>query len=218
MFRQILYTQWKWSRLPLLAFVLACFALPLLSAQGIRADVTGYWNVQYILNSLQSVGVFYPLLAAGIGLVLGLTTWAADHRGKHIYALSLPVPRWHYVLLRFGAGALLILLPTLALWVSALITASVTKLPPGIQAYPTMLAARFGLAALIAFGAFFAVSAGTNKTAGFMLGTLAALILVQLLAGMLEINVRFLETVLYQVIIWPGPLEIFSGHWMLFDA
>jgi len=218
MFRQILYTQWKWARLPILAFVLAGFALPLLSAQAFQPSGSLYFGAPVFLSALQGLGVFYPLLAAAIGLVLALTAWASDHRGRHVYALSLPLPRWHYTLLRFGAGAVLILLPTLALWLSALITTSVTKLPAGLQAYPSALTVRFALAALIAFGTLFAVSAGTSRAAGIVLGVLAALVLAQLVADILEIKVHILDAVLYRIYIWPGPLEVFTGHWMLFDV
>lgn len=218
MFRQILYTQWKWARLPVLVFVLVGFALPLLTAQAFSPSGSQYFGGPFFLSQLQGLGIFYPLLAAAIGLVLALTAWAADHRGRHVYALSLPIPRWHYTLLRFGAGAVLILLPALALWLSALIATSVTKLPPGLQAYPTMLTVRFALAALIAFGALFAVSAGTSRAAGIVLGLLAALVLAQLLADMLELKVQILDAVLYRIYIWPGPLEVFTGHWMLFDV
>ncbi|HTR21394.1 MAG TPA: hypothetical protein VMH88_11130 [Gemmatimonadales bacterium] len=218
MFRQILFTQWKWARLPVLAFVLAGFALPLLSAQAFSESYSRFWFAPLFLGQLQSLGAFYPLLAALIGLIMALTAWAADHRGRHVYALSLPIPRWHYTLLRFGAGAVLILLPTLALWLSALIATSLTKLPMGLHAYPTTLAVRFALATLIAFGALFAVSAGTSRAAGIVLGLLAAVVLAQLLFDLFEIKIQIIDAVLYRIYIWPGPLEIFTGHWMLFDV
>src|SRR5712692_2265486 len=99
----ILYTQWKWSRLALLLTVLAAFALPVLSVQGVTQGDVSRWEVREMLVHFQSYGVAYPLLAAAVALLMGLTAWGPDHRGRHVYALSLPVPRWHYALLRFGA-------------------------------------------------------------------------------------------------------------------
>lgn len=218
MFRAILYTQWKWTRLPLLVLVLAAFALPLLSARGANAASRDNWLIEEMLSSLQSWGLIYPLLAGAVGLILARTTWAADHQGKHIYALSLPVPRWDYVLMRFGAGVILLAAPVLALWAGALVATVATTLPPSLQAYPTILALRFGLAALVAYGVIFAISAGTNKTAGYILAGLAGLVLVQLFLDAVGVETQFLQSLLMKLVLWPGPFEIFTGRWMLFDV
>jgi hypothetical protein len=218
MFKAILYTQWKWSRLPLLLMVFAGFALPLVSAQGVESAVQDYWLTEDMLSSLQSWGLVYPLLAAAVGLGLALISWSADHRGKHIYALSLPIPRWNYVLLRFSAGACLLAVPALALWMGALVATAATALPAGLQAYPTILALRFGLAAFVAYAIFFAVSAGTNKTAGYVLAVLAAVVVVQLFLDAVGSEVHFLQPLMLRLVFWPGPFEIFTGRWMLFDV
>ena len=218
MFKAILYTQWKWTRLPLLVLVLAAFALPLLSARGGNAAGRDNWLIEEMLSNLQSWGLIYPLLAGAVGLILARTTWAADHLGKHIYALSLPVPRWDYVLMRFGAGVILLAAPVLALWAGALVATVATTLPPSLQAYPTILALRFGLAALVAYGVIFAISAGTNKTAGYILAGLAGLVMVQLFLDAVGVETQFLELLLTKLVLWPGPFEIFTGRWMLFDV
>jgi len=218
MFKAILYTQWKWSRLPLLLMVFAGFALPLVSAQGVESAVHDYWQTEDMLSSLQSWGLVYPLLAAAVGLGLALISWSADHRGKHIYALSLPIPRWNYVLLRFSAGACLLAVPALTLWVGALVATAATALPAGLQAYPTILALRFGLAAFVAYSIFFAVSAGTNKTAGYVLAILGAVVVVQVFIDAVGWDVPFLQPLLLRLVFWPGPFEIFTGRWMLFDV
>lgn len=217
MFRQILYTQWKWARLPLLFLALGAFALPFLSAQSVR-PLGGFWDTAGILEGLQGLGVFYPALAGTVGLMVALASWAPDQRGRHVYALSLPIPRWHYALLRFSAGALLLLVPALALWVAGVLASMATTLPPGLHTYPTMLAVRFDLAALLAYAMFFAISAGTNRAAGYVLGILAAVVLVQLFSSLVGVRLRIIESVLNLIYIWPGPLEIFTGRWMLFDV
>jgi hypothetical protein len=204
MLNAMLMTQWKWSRLPLVPIIFAAFTLPLLTARNVSAESYGY-GIPVMLDSVRSWGLVYPLLASGIGLLLALTAWSADHRGRHIYALSLPVPRWNYALLRFGAGALLLLIPGVALWVGAQVATVATSLPPSLQAYPTILAMRFGLAAFVAYSLFFAVSAGTNRTAGYVLVTIAAIIAVQLLLNTLEVEVNILDPIVKSLMSWPGP-------------
>jgi len=218
MFRQLLYTQWKWSRLVLLLMVLVGFGLPILSVQGVRPTDLGRFDVQAMLASVGGWGILYPILAAGIALLLALTTWGPDHRGKHIYALSLPVPRWHYALLRFGAGCVLLAVPVFAVWLGALVATASTRLPPGLEAYPTTLAVRFGLAAFIAYSTFFAISAGTNRTAGIVLSVIGAAVVIQLILIVANTNVTFIGPVILQLFVWPGPLEIFTGRWMLIDV
>src|SRR5262245_30540776 len=218
MFRQILYTQWKWSRLALLVMVLAAFALPVIASRSIVPATRDYWLTQDMLSALQSWGLVYPVLAGAVGLILALVTWSADHQGKHIYALSLPIPRWNYVLLRFAAGALLLAAPTLALWGGSLVATVATALPPGLQAYPTILALRFGLAAFVAYAIFFAISAGTSKTAGYVLATLGGIVVIQLFIDAVGWDVQLVQPLLLRLVLWPGPFEIFTGRWMLFDV
>jgi hypothetical protein len=218
MFKAILYTQWKWARLPLLLMCFAGFALPLFSARSIDPAIGDPWLIRDMLTDLQSWGLVYPLLAGAVGLVLALISWSADHQGKHIYALSLPIPRWNYALLRFGAGALLLLIPVIALWLGALTATMATTLPSSLRAYPTILALRFGLAAFVAYAIFFAISAGTNKTAGYILGAIGGVVAAQLLLDGFGWNVQLVQPLLLHLVLWPGPFEIFTGRWMLFDV
>src|SRR2546427_12350215 len=104
MFRAILYSQWKWSRLIVVLGTVAGFALPIVSLQGAARADRSPLAAQELLRAVQSWGTLYPVLAAALGLLVAIATWAPDHRGRHIHALSLPLPRWRYVLLRFGSG------------------------------------------------------------------------------------------------------------------
>ncbi|HET7248683.1 MAG TPA: hypothetical protein VFI79_02465, partial [Gemmatimonadales bacterium] len=104
MFRVVLYGQWKWSRIVVVLGTIAGFALPILSVQGATSDPTSALKPGELLSIVQAWGVLYPILAATIGLLVAIATWAPDHRGRHVLALSLPLPRWRYVLLRFTAG------------------------------------------------------------------------------------------------------------------
>ena len=218
MFRMILFTQWKWSRAILLPAVLAAFALPLFSVQGAGNPNRTGWEARALLNSVQTWGVGYPVLATAIALAMAMTAWGADHRGRHVYALSLPVPRWHYALQRFGAGIVLLAAPALALWLSALVAAATATIPAGLHAYPGALAVRFTLALVVAYAVFFAITAGTTRTAGYVIALIGGIIVVQILTAAAGLDIRLIPFIGDRLLLWPGPLEIFSGRWMLIDV
>ena len=205
MFRAVLYTQWKWSRLIVVLGTVAAFAIPLLSLQGAARADRGALQAQELLRAVQSWGTLYPLLATALGLLTAIAAWAPDHRGRHIHALTLPIERWRYVLLRFGAGFVLL----------AALTAT---LPPGLQSYPIALAVRFAFAVFVAYAVFFAVSAGTARTAGIILGIIAAVILVQVVASIANIDLNLFGVAQAVVLLGPGPLAVFTGRWMLVDV
>jgi hypothetical protein len=218
MFRMMLYTQWKWSRLLVVAGTLVAFAIPVLSVQSAGEYNLQHWEARALLNSIESWGLAYPILAAGLAVFMAMTAWGPDHRGRHVYALSLPVPRWHYALLRFGAGAVLLAVPVLAVWIGALVGTASAVIPPGLHAYPYALALRFALALLFAYAVFFAISAGTTRTAGYILAGIGAIIVVQVMARAAHVEFDLVGTIFGRMLGWPGPLEIFTGRWMLIDV
>jgi len=216
MFNAVLYTQWKWSRIPLLLLALGSFALPVLS---VRSQYDSTIPTVDLLSRIQSWGAIYPVLALSVGLVVALAIWMPDRNGGHVYALSLPLPRWHFVLLRYGAGLVLVGLPVALLGVGALVAAAATHLPPGVTAYPGGITLRFLLACLVAFSLGFAGVAGSSRVIRILLGLLLLVIGVEVtfaLSGFTGVDPvgRFL--------LWlfspTGPLEIFAGRWMLLDA
>lgn len=217
MFRAILGTQWKWSRLIVVMGTVAGFAIPLLSVQGAARD-RGALQTQELLRAVQSWGSVYPLLAAALGLLLAIAAWAADHRGRHIHALTLPVPRWRYVLLRFAAGVVLLAAPILAVFAGASLAVLFATIPAGLQAYPLALTLRFALAVLVAFAVFFAISAGTARTAGIVLAAIAAVILVQVVANIANLDLDLVSTMQLVLVQGAGPLAVFTGRWMLVDV
>src|SRR6266700_5355762 len=210
MFRVMLYSQWKWSRLIVLLGSVGGFALPIISVRSAARADSSPLQAPELLHAVQSWGVLYPVLAATLGLLVAIASWTPDHRGRHVYALVLPVPRWRYVLLRFGAGALLLAAPITAVLVGALLATSSAAIPAGLQGYPAALAIRFALAVLVAYAVFFAVSAGTARTAGIILGLIGGIILVQIIAGVANIDLDLFGTLQVVVLNWPGPLAIFS--------
>jgi hypothetical protein len=218
MFSVILYSQWKWSRLIVVLGSIAGFALPIVSVQGAARADHNPLQAQELLQAVQTWGTLYPVLAAALGLLVAIVTWAPDHRGRHVHALSLPVPRWRFVLLRFGGGAVLLAAPVVAVLIGALLAIASATLPSGLQGYPSALAVRFALAVLVAYAVFFAISAGTARTAGIILGIIGAIALVQILAGVARVDLDLVGKVQVAVLNWPGPLAIFTGRWMLIDV
>jgi len=218
MFRVILYAQWKWSRLVITLGTVAAFMLPVLSVQGAARDTASPLRAGELLSLVQSWGVLYPVLAAALGLLVAMATWAPDHRGRHVHALSLPVPRWRYALLRFSAGLVLLAAPALALLVGAVLATHLAAIPSGLEGYPVALGFRFAVAVLVAYAVFFAISAGTTRTAGVILAVIGGLILVQVLVSAADVHLDLLTPLLTVSLNWPGPLAIFTGRWMLIDV
>ncbi len=217
MFRALLATQWKWSKGALLLATLASFAVPMLS---VRAGANSFaeMNVIDILFGMTSWGSIYAALAAAIGLAMAMISWAPDHAGRHVYALSLPVERWRYVVMRFAAGALTLSAPVLAVWIGALLAVAAVTLPAPLEAYPTGLAARFALAMLLAYALFFAVSSATKRTAAVILAVVAVLVTSETLAEITGLPLGGLQFVLQILTGDGGLLNVFTGRWMLIDV
>src|SRR5688572_24585289 len=132
MFGVTLYSQWKWSRLIVLLGTVTGFALPIISLQGAASADRGALPAGDLLQAVQSWGTLYPVLAAALGLLVAIATWAPDHRGRHVHALSIPVPRWRYVLLRFGGGVVLLGVPMLAVLLGAVLATWSASIPAGL--------------------------------------------------------------------------------------
>lgn len=227
MYQPMLYLHWKQIKIALIPFVVAAFALPLLSVQGMGAPGdTGQEMMAFVLLGMNQAWLpVFPALAAGIGITLALSAWNWDHQLNHVYALSLPLPRWEFTMLKMGAGAVLTTLPSLSFWLgSHLATASVT-LPAGLHAYPDALALRFFLAILLSYGLFFALAAGTVKTT---ITVVSGLFLFLVVGGSLNDYLgNFFEFFQHTDVVQAffdglasthGPLEVFTGSWTLFDV
>lgn len=216
MFRMILLAQWKWSRLIVIAGTVAAFAIPVLSLQaaGGRDPATA----RELLAAVERWSVPYRLLAMALGLFVAVAAWSADHRGKHIYALVLPLPRWRYVLLRFGAGFVLLAPAILALALGGVLATVTATLPSGLHGYPLALTLRFALASFLAYATFFAISSGTARTAAAILIVFGLVGGVQVLAVAIDWNFPLIEWIIQGVLAWQGPLALFGGRWMLVDV
>jgi len=216
MFREVLYTQWRWSTLPVILFTVAAFGIPLWAVQraGLAAPLEA--DVVRMLEQVRAVGVMFPLLAAFAGVTLGALAWSPDTRGGHVYALSLPVPRWYYALLRFAAGLVLLAPVVLAVWIGGVAATAAATIPDGLYTYAGTVTLRFALSVLVSYTAAFAIASASRRTQAVIGGAVLAVIAVQVLAVMAGVNlnpIRWLMT----VFSWPGPFHVFGGPWMLVD-
>jgi hypothetical protein len=216
MFKALLTVQWKSTRGAALLGLILGFGIPLASVQW-TDDRYGN-EVAYVVGRMQSFGVAYALLAAGIGLAAALFAWSADHRGRHVYALSLPVRRSRYAAMRFAAGALFLLVPAAGVLIGSLAAIAIAHIPEGLHSYPLSLTIRFLLASGVAYSIFFAIAASTPKAAGMVLGGLAALVIASIFLSATSMNVNVMGHVGDFVFSQPGPLSVFTGRWMLIDA
>ena len=208
--------QWKACRHLVIALAVAAFALPIASVRlGWRGAAA---NLPRFLTELQLWGFFYPALAAVAALVLGVAIWLSDRRGHHIYALLLPVPRWRYVLLRYLAGATLLLPIALALWAGAIMATIGLDLPPGLRIFPHALALKFALALLLLFGFVFAAAAASPRTLGIGLRAVGLLVAVHIAVILLDPKTNLLWRLVSALASGPGPLAPLGGRWMLIDV
>src|SRR2546430_4271232 len=218
MFHVMLYSQWKWTRLIVALGSIAAFALPIVSVQGAaRADASPL-QAGELLQAVQSWGTLYPVLAAALGLLVAIATWAPDHRGRHVHALSLPLPRWRYVLLRFGAGAALLAAPVVAVSAGALLATWSATIPARLQGHPAALAIRFALAVLVAYAVFFAVSAGTARPPGHILRPIRGTILLHINARVANIDLHLFRRLHDVDLTFPGPLALLTRRPKLFQV
>lgn len=215
MFEAILRTQWKATRAVSLLTTLLSFALPLASLQSASDSGTA---TQFI-GTMQTWGGGYSILAAMLGLLIALAAWRPDHLGRHIYALSLPVPRSRYAMMRFGAGAAFLAPSIAALLIGGLVVTFSGAVPDGLHAYPVALTMRFALAAVVSYALFFAISSSTSRTAGLIIAAMVGLVFAQyLLRVVAESDINILEPVLDFLLYRPGILSVFAGRWMLVDV
>lgn len=226
MFRQILSMQWRASRLALVMLLPLCLALPILSLRVARMAVEKGESVSSAVEMLvaaESSVVVFPVLAVIVGATIALCAWMWDHRTHHIYALSLPIERWRYVLMKMGAGALVLLVPTAAILIGAVIATS-GALPDGIHRYPFAFTMRFLLASLVCYALTFAFASGTMRTTVYVLsGLVVLLVFGSAISEYLSSAFGFALADPSEIFIdalgsWPGPFSVFSGNWMLIDV
>ena len=217
MFAAVCRVQWKASFTAVFLLAVAGFIVPLLAVQpaGFSAGDRRAWDLVQMLASVEAASGLFPLLAIILGLTLSVSAWSADHQGDHVYALTLPVPRWYYVLLRFGAGVVLIVPVTVVVGLGCALAIGSLDLPTGLRTYAMAVTFRFALAALVSYAATFALAAGTKRTAGVIIGGVVALFAIAELLAMAGTGPGLFGLLIEGILSRPGPFEIFAGPWML---
>jgi hypothetical protein len=217
MFAEILRTQWKWTRgAALLGFVLG-FAIPLLSLFSLRSTGVGFAAAN-VVREMQQYGLLYAVLAGASGLTCAMLSWGHDHRGRHVYALSLPVTRSRYAAMRLGAGAIFLLVPALGVFLGAVIGVATATIPTGLHAYPFSLTLRFVLASFVAYAIISAISASSTKASAYILGGIAAVVATLFLLNIAGVGQEAVSWVGQALFAEHGVLSVFTGGWMLIDV
>ena len=219
MYRALLWAQWRSTAPVLFLFTMLAFAMPL--GQVLFTQVAGSTgspeDAGMILRLLSESSPVYPFMALYCGGLAASFCWTDDQRGKHVYALSLPVPRWYYLLLRMGVGMTYLAAPVVAVWISALIAVSQVALPQGLHAYPGGIAVRFGLASAVVFAAVFSLGTLSKRnwiTVAWVAGAGIALLLLFAMLGLESPIVRMGRWLMN----WPSFIDTFTGRWLLVDV
>ena len=217
MFGAILWTQWKWTRgASLIGFILG-FAIPLLSLFGLESGRIGF-SPSFIVRTMQQFGALYALLAAGSGLACAMLAWGHDHRGRHVYALTLPIPRSRYTAMRFGAGAVCLMVPVLGVLAGCMVGLAAVEVPAGLHAYPLALTVRFLIACFVAYALFFAILASSARASAYVLGGIGFVVVLVFMLNSLGVGDDLISGLVQVLFGDRGLLSVFTGRWMLIDV
>lgn len=217
MFRTILWCQWRESRLAVLLLGILAFAVPVVSLRGAWLP-TDPWTSWDLLRATAQWGAAYPVIALVAALVLAAGAWWPDHRGKHVYALTLPVARSRYLLLRYGAGLAWLFAITCTLALGTVLATMRLTLPALLHVYPMALTLRFFLAGLSAYTILFALNGLTPRMARILAACFLLLFIVTVLGNLMSPGWNPLGAVVDALIGPYGPLAIFRARWMLIDV
>ena len=186
-FRAVMMSFWRESRLAVTLLAGVALALPILAFRGTWTDADP-WTAWDLLHAATRWSAAYPVLALTAALSLAAGAWWPDHRTRHVYALTLPIARPRYLLLRYAAGLALLVAIACVLWVGALIATFRIPLPPLLHAYPAGLAARFCLAGFSAYTLLFALSGLTPRIARLLVAGCLVLVIVTVAADLLGVG------------------------------
>jgi hypothetical protein len=217
MFRALLWTQWRESRIGVLLLAAIALVLPVLSMNKV-GPATEPWHAWDLLSASMRWSASYPIVALVAAIVLATGAWRPDHRTRHVYALSLPIRRSRYLLLRYTAGLTLLLGIGAALLAGAAIAALRVNAPPLLHTYPVGLALRFCMAGLVAYTLLFSVSGLTPRAARMLAAVILLLIIASLVADLLALGWNPIESVMDALLSPYSPLSIFRARWMLIDV
>jgi hypothetical protein len=218
MFKALLTVQWKWSRWLVLLGTIIGFAIPLMSVQAATGPGFDQEGPSFFVRQMQGFSIMYAALAGGAGLAFAMLAWASDHKGRHVYALSLPISRARYASIKFASGLLFLLGPTVGVLLGTVVATAIAPIPAGLHAYPLALTLRFFFASCVAFGLFFAAASSTPRTAGMVIGAILLIFVAQFLLSAANSRINILEPLHGFLFASPGVLSVFTGRWMLVDV
>lgn len=217
MFTALLWTQWRESRMAVALLAAIALVVPVLSMNQVGPQ-TDPWHAWDLLSASMRWSASYPVVALVAAVVLATGAWRPDHRTRHVYALSLPIRRSRYLLLRYGAGLTLLLGIGVALLAGATIAALRAHVPAPLHAYPVSLTLRFWMAGLVAYTLLFSVSGLTPRAARLLAALLLLLVIASLAADLLALGWNPMEAVMDAFLSPHSPLSIFRARWMLIDV
>lgn len=216
MFNAILLLQWKSARPWIIASMVAMILLPLISVT--RAWPSDSTEMALFLAELDLWSLLYPAAAIAIGVAMGIVTWHSDRRNDFVYALTLPIARSRYVLLRFGAGMVWLTAIALLLGLAATVAVAMVDVPATLNAHPIRLALKFALAGLAVFATAFAFAALPTRARRIGVRVVLILLAVQFAAVQIDPEANLIRP-LVEVLIGPaGPFAALGGRWMLIDV
>ncbi len=217
MFGQILYTQWKWARTELFLYVLMAFLIPVTIIR-VGFSYIDTYSIRSVLGIGSYVGVFFGSLAVLCALGLAWRPYILDASLKHVGPLTLPVSWATFVRMRFLAGAALLIVPAIAVWIGGVLAAASVSMPSTLHAYPGGVAIRFLLASWVAYSAGFLLQYVAGKHATRVAIFLFFAIVVIQSGAMLFGYDDLLVNAWNALTTWPGPFSVFNGRWMLIDV
>lgn len=221
MFREMLYVQWKWARAELALYTVIGFAVPTAVLQGVSRGLlrdAESWTAAAVLGASRSTGGFLVSLAVVAGITIAARPYANDEARGHVLTLSLPIAWARFVRYRFTAGALLLLIPAVGIWLGGALGALTLSLPPTLHVYPTSIALRFWTATLAVSAAALAAQYGWGRRAARNVAILIVAAALLQVVGEMVLGwspIGELVDALAQV---PGPFELFAAPWMLVDV
>ena len=218
MFVQILRTHWAWTRTILLGFAVLVFMLPVFIWRLLSRALEGVPSAIVLMEGFSAVGPALAFVAIIGAFAIAAFPWGIDNETRHVYPLSLPIAWSRYVSMRYASGAILLLVPTVALWLGSVFAVAMVDLPAVLNAYPGALAFRFLIAMLLAYSATFAMQYVGGKSAPVAALVVLIAISVPLFTLAALDQDRIIDAVVKFLIEWPGPLAIFAEPWKLIDV
>jgi hypothetical protein len=217
MFEALLRQQFTLQRTELAALTIAGGAIVPLSLRG--ASIAGPLTEAEVLLTLgMPLTILSVIFSVVTGLVLAIRAYTVDAQTRHTYALSLPITRGHYALLRAGTGLTLALIPLAAYGIGAFLTAASVPLPPELFAYPGGVTMRGALTVLMAYAFGFALQYGLGRHAGRVFIVVILLVGAVELIDQLVFRGQLTPDFWSAVVSETSPFAVFNSGWMLFDV